>query len=108
MAQPRSNAVNPSSCPSGSAGAQPLGHEGWALAASLAVDACQHPPRLQVSVLAMTSSEEGSRETLKYKLQGAPGDVAKWGHEYIRHLAGKQAHWGCPLWVGVGAVGWRR
>lgn len=36
----------------------------------------------------MTSADEGSRETLKYKLQGAPGDVAKWGHEYIRHLAG--------------------
>jgi hypothetical protein len=36
----------------------------------------------------MTSSEEGSRETLKYKLQGAPGDIAQWGHEYIRHLAG--------------------
>lgn len=45
----------------------------------------------QVSVLAMTSSEEGSRETLKYKLQGAPEDVAKWGHEYIRHLAGTRA-----------------
>ena len=44
------------------------------------------PP--QVSVLAMTSAEEGSRETLKYKLQAAPVDVAKWGHEYIRHLAG--------------------
>jgi 26S proteasome regulatory subunit N1 len=42
-----------------------------------------------VSVLAMTSSEEGSRETLKYKLQGAAGDVSKWGHEYIRHLAGE-------------------
>ena len=39
-------------------------------------------------MLAMTSSEEGSRETLKYKLQGAPGDIAQWGHEYIRHLAG--------------------
>ena len=22
-------------------------------------------------------------------LQGAPGDVSKWGHEYIRHLAGE-------------------
>ncbi|KAL4435475.1 hypothetical protein ABPG77_006237 [Micractinium sp. CCAP 211/92] len=42
-----------------------------------------------VSVLAMTSSEEGSRETLKYKLQGEVADVAKWGHEYIRHLAGE-------------------
>lgn len=36
----------------------------------------------------MTSSDEGSRETLKYKLWGAKGDVSKWGHEYIRHLAG--------------------
>ncbi|KAI3425164.1 hypothetical protein D9Q98_008935 [Chlorella vulgaris] len=42
-----------------------------------------------VSVLAMTSSDEGSRETLKYKLWGAKGDVSKWGHEYIRHLAGE-------------------
>jgi hypothetical protein len=45
---------------------------------------------LQVSVLAMTSSPEGSRDTLKYKLQGVPGDVSKWGHEYIRHLAGER------------------
>lgn len=44
----------------------------------------------QVSVLAMTSSPEGSRETLKYKLQGAQGDISKWGHEYVRHLAGQQ------------------
>ncbi|EFN53700.1 hypothetical protein CHLNCDRAFT_25435, partial [Chlorella variabilis] len=42
-----------------------------------------------VSVLAMTSAEEGSRETLKYKLEGVVGDVSKWGHEYIRHLAGE-------------------
>ena len=50
---------------------------------------CPCPCPCQVSVLAMTSSEEGSRETLKYKLQGAPGDVARWGHEYVRHLAGE-------------------
>lgn len=54
----------------------------------------RHPsprcPPPQVSVLAMTSAEEGSRETLKYKLEGVVGDVSKWGHEYIRHLAGER------------------
>ncbi|GAB4816037.1 hypothetical protein N2152v2_003083 [Parachlorella kessleri] len=42
-----------------------------------------------VSVLAMTSAAEGSRETLKYRLQGSQQDVGLWGHEYIRHLAGE-------------------
>lgn len=42
-----------------------------------------------LSVLAMTYSDSGKRETLKYRLRGGvrsedPGD---WGHEYVRHLA---------------------
>lgn len=52
----------------------------------------------QVSVLAMTSAPEGSRETLKHRLLGTRDEVAKWGHEYIRHLAG-----GCR---GGGKAGW--
>lgn len=44
-----------------------------------------------LSVLAMTSSPEGSRETLKYKLLGDRNDVSVWGHEYIKHLAGEIA-----------------
>ena len=40
-----------------------------------------------ISVLAMTSSPEGSRETLRYKLQAGGDDVSRWGHEYIRRLA---------------------
>jgi len=42
-----------------------------------------------LSVLAMTSSEPGSMETLKYKLQSGGKDVASWGHEYTRHLSGE-------------------
>lgn len=41
-----------------------------------------------VSVLAMTSSTEGSRDTLKFRLKGSQDDLGSWGHEYIRHLAG--------------------
>lgn len=68
-----------------------------------------------VSVLAMTSSAEGSRETLKFRLLGSKDDVGNWGHEYIRHLAGAA---GCPAaWLqgaaggsgaGRGRVGWGR
>eukprot|EP00887_Chlorella_sp_A99_P000106 scaffold16.g106.t1 len=43
-----------------------------------------------LSVLAMTSADEGSRECLKYRLQvAATGDVTQWGHEYLQHLAGE-------------------
>lgn len=40
-----------------------------------------------VSVLAMTSSEEGSRECLQYKLLGSGDAIGSWGHEYVRHLS---------------------
>lgn len=42
-----------------------------------------------LSVLAMTSAEPDSMETLKFKLVSGVKDVAGWGHEYSRHLAGE-------------------
>ncbi|GAA5839665.1 hypothetical protein JCM5353_003335 [Sporobolomyces roseus] len=41
-----------------------------------------------LSVLAMTYSDTGKRETLKYRLKvGSEEDPGVWGHEYVRHLA---------------------
>eukprot|EP00320_Phaeocystis_rex_P019011 CAMPEP_0119057336 /NCGR_PEP_ID=MMETSP1178-20130426/1809_1 /TAXON_ID=33656 /ORGANISM="unid sp, Strain CCMP2000" /LENGTH=627 /DNA_ID=CAMNT_0007038153 /DNA_START=52 /DNA_END=1932 /DNA_ORIENTATION=+ len=42
-----------------------------------------------LSMLAMTTSEPGVRESLTFKLEGTPSDLASWGHEYVRHLAGE-------------------
>nr|XP_012420068.1 PREDICTED: 26S proteasome non-ATPase regulatory subunit 2 isoform X3 [Odobenus rosmarus divergens] len=42
-----------------------------------------------ISVLAMTMS--GERECLKYRLVGSQEELASWGHEYVRHLAGEVA-----------------
>lgn len=42
-----------------------------------------------MSVLAMTMASPGSRESLKFKLQGTQVNVASWGHEYVRSLAGE-------------------
>ncbi|XP_028108557.1 26S proteasome non-ATPase regulatory subunit 2 homolog A-like isoform X1 [Camellia sinensis] len=42
-----------------------------------------------LSVLAMTMSAEGERESLKYRLLGSEGDTVSWGHEYVRNLAGE-------------------
>ncbi|KAI8010206.1 hypothetical protein LOK49_LG06G01779 [Camellia lanceoleosa] len=42
-----------------------------------------------LSVLAMTMSAEGERESLKYRLLGSEGDAVSWGHEYVRNLAGE-------------------
>ncbi|KAL1924325.1 uncharacterized protein VTP21DRAFT_7360 [Calcarisporiella thermophila] len=42
-----------------------------------------------LSVLAMTYSEEGKRDSLKFRLIGSSGDPGLWGHEYVRHLAGE-------------------
>jgi len=42
-----------------------------------------------MSVLAMTMQPPGSRECLKFKLSGSNVDVASWGHEYVRSLAGE-------------------
>lgn len=41
-----------------------------------------------LSVLAMTYSDSGKRETLSYRLKGGSDeDPGLWGHEYVRHLA---------------------
>ena len=41
-----------------------------------------------LSVLAMTYSDSGKRETLSYRLKGgSEEDPGLWGHEYVRHLA---------------------
>jgi 26S proteasome regulatory subunit N1 len=42
-----------------------------------------------MSVLAMTMASHGSRECLKYKLQGSSVNVSAWGHEYVRSLSGE-------------------
>ncbi|KAF2284106.1 hypothetical protein GH714_019070 [Hevea brasiliensis] len=44
-----------------------------------------------LSVLALTMSAEGERESLKYRLLGLEGDIGSWGHEYVRNLAGECA-----------------
>ncbi|XP_056171464.1 26S proteasome non-ATPase regulatory subunit 2 homolog A-like [Syzygium oleosum] len=44
-----------------------------------------------LSVLASTTSAEGERECLKYRLLGSEGDIGSWGHEYVRNLAGEIA-----------------
>eukprot|EP00268_Persea_americana_P057674 TRINITY_DN691_c0_g1_i1.p1 TRINITY_DN691_c0_g1~~TRINITY_DN691_c0_g1_i1.p1 ORF type:complete len:893 (-),score=184.61 TRINITY_DN691_c0_g1_i1:411-3089(-) len=45
-----------------------------------------------LSVLALTMSAEGERESLKYRLLGSEGDIGSWGHEYVRNLAGEISH----------------
>ncbi|XP_037467841.1 26S proteasome non-ATPase regulatory subunit 2 homolog A-like [Triticum dicoccoides] len=40
-----------------------------------------------LSVLALTMSGEGERESLKYCMMGSLVDVCSWGHEYVRNLA---------------------
>ncbi|XP_069146744.1 26S proteasome non-ATPase regulatory subunit 2 homolog A isoform X1 [Solanum lycopersicum] len=42
-----------------------------------------------LSVLALTMSAEGERESLKYRVLGSQGDIGSWGHEYVRNLAGE-------------------
>ncbi|XP_043717172.1 26S proteasome non-ATPase regulatory subunit 2 homolog A-like isoform X2 [Telopea speciosissima] len=44
-----------------------------------------------LSVLALTMSAEGERDSLKYRLLGSDGDIGSWGHEYVRNLAGEIA-----------------
>lgn len=44
-----------------------------------------------ISVLAMTMSEVGSNESLKFVLLGTKTDLIFWGHEYLRSLAGEIA-----------------
>lgn len=40
-----------------------------------------------LSVLATTYSDEGNRDSLKYRLLASDDTIADWGHEYMRHLA---------------------
>ncbi|EAZ63122.2 predicted protein [Scheffersomyces stipitis CBS 6054] len=40
-----------------------------------------------LSVLAMTYSDDGKRDSLKYRLLSSDTTIADWGHEYMRHLA---------------------
>lgn len=42
-----------------------------------------------MSVLAMTMAVPGSRECLKFKLQGTNTNISSWGHEYVRSLSGE-------------------
>ncbi|KQK17376.1 26S proteasome non-ATPase regulatory subunit 2 homolog A isoform X2 [Brachypodium distachyon] len=42
-----------------------------------------------LSVLALTMSTEGKRESLKYCMMGSHDDIGSWGHEYVRNLAGE-------------------
>jgi len=42
-----------------------------------------------LSVLAMTMASEDSLASLDYKLKGNAEDLAAWGHEYVRNLAGE-------------------
>ncbi|CAN0369671.1 unnamed protein product [Laminaria digitata] len=37
----------------------------------------------------MTMAEPGSRLSLRFKLEGTKGDLGRWGHEYLRSLAGE-------------------
>ncbi|SCV05542.1 LANO_0H09780g1_1 [Lachancea nothofagi CBS 11611] len=40
-----------------------------------------------LSVLAMTYSDEGKRDSLRFRLLSDEKNVESWGHEYVRHLA---------------------
>ncbi|XP_031092252.1 26S proteasome non-ATPase regulatory subunit 2 homolog A-like [Ipomoea triloba] len=44
-----------------------------------------------LSVLALTMSAKGERESLKYRLLGSYGDIGSWGHEYVTNLGGEVA-----------------
>lgn len=39
-----------------------------------------------LSVLSMTMAEEGSNDSLRYKLEGTDEKCSDWGHEYIRSV----------------------
>lgn len=40
-----------------------------------------------LSVLAMTYSDDGKNDSLKYRLLSSTDTIVDWGHEYMRHLA---------------------
>ena len=36
----------------------------------------------------MTNPDQEEKATLKYRMQGAGGEIGHWGHEYVRHISG--------------------
>ncbi|KAL6067324.1 26S proteasome non-ATPase regulatory subunit 2 [Balamuthia mandrillaris] len=42
-----------------------------------------------LAVMAMTMAEEGSRESLRFKMEGNSTDIGSWGHEFVRFLSGE-------------------
>jgi len=44
-----------------------------------------------LSILSTTMQKEGSRSSLKYRLQGTKEGLTSWGHEYIRNISGEIA-----------------
>jgi|Transcript_83238 26S proteasome regulatory subunit N1 len=44
-----------------------------------------------LSILATTMQKEGSKQVLKYRLEGTKDGMTSWGHEYIRNLSGEIA-----------------
>mmetsp|Transcript_31108 Transcript_31108/g.70741 ORF Transcript_31108/g.70741 Transcript_31108/m.70741 type:complete len:881 (-) Transcript_31108:194-2836(-) len=44
-----------------------------------------------LSILSTTMQKEGSRQSLKYRLNGTKEGLTSWGHEYIRNLSGEIA-----------------
>ncbi|CAE7834175.1 PSMD2 [Symbiodinium sp. CCMP2592] len=42
-----------------------------------------------LSILSTTMQKEGSRQALKYRLEGTKEGLTSWGHEYIRNIAGE-------------------
>lgn len=42
-----------------------------------------------LSILSTTMQKEGTRQSLKYRLEGTKEGLTSWGHEYIRNLAGE-------------------
>mmetsp|Transcript_17078 Transcript_17078/g.39858 ORF Transcript_17078/g.39858 Transcript_17078/m.39858 type:complete len:879 (+) Transcript_17078:79-2715(+) len=44
-----------------------------------------------LSILSTTMQKEGSRQSLKYRLEGTKEGLTSWGHEYIRNLSGEIA-----------------
>lgn len=59
-------------------------YQGWAVSHSM-----KRMMADVMSVLAMTMAEKGTRECLKFKLQGTHVNISSWGHEYVRYLSGE-------------------
>lgn len=44
-----------------------------------------------LSILSTTMQKEGSRQSLRYRLEGTKEGLTSWGHEYIRNISGEIA-----------------